>query len=64
MAAARVAVALPVSESFLYAVPGDLASHANVGCRVLVPFRGRKVPGYIIGKEPATEERELKEAPK
>ena len=61
MAVARVAVALPISETFLYAIPGDLASRANVGCRVLVPFGSRKVAGYIIGKEPATEERELKE---
>jgi primosomal protein N' (replication factor Y) len=56
-----VAVALPISETFLYAIPGELATRAEVGCRVLVPFRSRKVAGYIIGKEPVTEERDLKE---
>jgi primosomal protein N' (replication factor Y) len=58
---ARVAVALPISDTYLFAIPGELAARAEVGCRVLVPFRSRKVAGYIIGKEPVTEERDLKE---
>jgi len=56
----RVAVALPVSETFHYAVPSDLRHRALVGCRVLVPFGGRKVTGYIVEEISAAEERELK----
>jgi primosomal protein N' (replication factor Y) len=58
---ARVAVALPVAETFLYAVPDLLASKASVGSRVAVPFRRRTLTGYIIAKEPADPEMDLKE---
>jgi primosomal protein N' (replication factor Y) len=58
---ARVAVALPVAETFLYAIPDPLASRARVGSRIRVPFRSRTVTGYIIGKEPAGQEISVKE---
>jgi primosomal protein N' (replication factor Y) len=44
----QVAVALPVSGSFTYTIPGDQANKAAVGKRVLIPFSGRKVTGYIL----------------
>ncbi|NQU12919.1 MAG: hypothetical protein HQ561_02175, partial [Desulfobacteraceae bacterium] len=44
----RIAVNVPVDGTFYYAVPEDLRSGANVGCRVLVPFKNRKVMGYIL----------------
>lgn len=49
----RVAVALPVRETFHYAVPSALRSRARVGCRVLVPFGKRKVTGYIVEELPS-----------
>jgi primosomal protein N' (replication factor Y) len=58
---ARVAVALPVAETFLYAIPDRLASRAMVGSRIMVPFRSRTVTGYIVGKEPAGQEISVKE---
>jgi primosomal protein N' (replication factor Y) len=58
---ARVAVSLPVAETFLYAVPDRYASRARVGSRVVVPFRRRTLTGYIIAKEPADQEIDVKE---
>jgi len=46
-----IAVALPVREVYTYSVPDHLATMAEVGRRTLVPFRNRKVIGYIIKKE-------------
>ncbi|MFH1481341.1 MAG: primosomal protein N' [Pseudomonadota bacterium] len=56
-----VAVALPVKETFFYSLPDHLISRANIGCRVLVPLRGRKVTGYILEKRSEYEGRELKD---
>jgi len=56
-----VAVALPVSETFHYLIPDNLASKAEVGCRVLIPFRNRKVTGYILEKRSVDREEDLKE---
>ncbi|MDY7035472.1 MAG: primosomal protein N' [Thermodesulfobacteriota bacterium] len=44
----KIAVVLPVRETFIYAVPSHLVGKAEVGHRVLVPFRSRKVTGYIL----------------
>ncbi len=44
----QVAVALPVSGTFTYTIPGDQARKAAAGKRVLIPFSGRKVTGYIL----------------
>jgi len=46
----RIAVALPIKETFTYVVPDILAPRAKIGCRVLVPFNNRKVNGYILEK--------------
>jgi len=47
----RIAVNLPVRETYSYSVPDFLLKRAVTGCRALVPFRNRKVIGYIIGIE-------------
>ena len=57
----RVAITVPVKNSFTYRVPPELAPLARVGCRVLAPFHHRMVIGYILGKDPEPPERELKE---
>ena len=56
-----IAVTLPVKEVFSYNVPDNLISTAKVGCRALVPFRNRKVIGYILGKEVWDGEKGLKD---
>ncbi len=44
-----VAVAFPADKSYTYSVPEHFASSAQIGKRVLVPFSGRLLTGYIIG---------------
>ncbi len=50
-----VAIALHVKGSFTYLLPEDSENNVVIGCRVLVPFRGRRVTGYIIEKNTETE---------
>ena len=45
----KVAVALPVEQTYTYAVPAHFAEHIVVGKRVLVPFGRRSVTGYVLG---------------
>ncbi len=47
----KIAITLPVRELFSYSVPDNLMPRTDVGRRVLVPFRERKVIGYIMKKE-------------
>jgi primosomal protein N' (replication factor Y) len=56
----RVAVALPVRETFFYAIPDDLLPKAETGRRVSVPFRNRKVIGYILEKGHGDQQEGLK----
>ncbi|MFZ0447856.1 MAG: primosomal protein N' [Desulfatiglandaceae bacterium] len=44
----RIAVSLPVKETYSYAVPATLTSEVRVGLRVLVPFGSRQVTGYVM----------------
>jgi primosomal protein N' (replication factor Y) len=46
-----VAVPLPVQSAFSYAVPDGLPLPAR-GCRVVVPFAGRRVIGVVTGTAP------------
>ena len=57
----RIAVALPIKETFTYAVPDILVPKAKIGCRVLVPFNNRKVNGYILEKIVRNDQPGLKE---
>ena len=43
-----VAVTLPVKDLYTYSVPDDLAPLVATGKRVTVPFKNRKIIGYII----------------
>jgi len=44
----EVAVGLPVSKTFHYLIPESMQGSLQVGMRVLVPFKGRKVTGFAI----------------
>ena len=57
----RVAVTLPVEETYVYLVPRDLEGGAQVGARVEVPFGKRKVTGYILEHAVPVEDKALKE---
>ncbi len=55
-----VAVALPVYNTYTYAVPESLFPFIDVGKRVLVPFRKRRVTGYILDTSSKTDLKEVK----
>ena len=57
----RIAVTVPVRGTFVYAVPESLSRKAQVGCRALVPFKNRKITGYILEKVPWEKNQTLKE---
>ncbi len=44
----EVAVALPVSKTFTYAVSSPLSHFISTGKRVLVPFGRRRITGYVL----------------
>jgi primosomal protein N' (replication factor Y) len=44
----EVAVGLPVFKTFHYRIPDKMKGSLQVGMRVLVPFKGRKVTGFSI----------------
>jgi primosomal protein N' (replication factor Y) len=54
---AEVAVPVHVRQTFTYNLPGDLASRADVGSRVTVPFGQKTLTGFIVAlhEEPAGE---------
>ena len=46
---AQVALALPLSEPFVYRIPSHLEGRMDLGFRVLVPLRRRIVTGFVVG---------------
>ncbi|MBU4001110.1 MAG: hypothetical protein KKB94_02205, partial [Proteobacteria bacterium] len=44
----QVAVTLPVAGTYTYSATAELASMVVPGKRVLVPFGGRRVTGYVL----------------
>src|SRR4051812_44288724 len=44
-----VALPLPLFQAYTYSVPDDLAQRASLGSRVVVPVRGRKEMGVVVG---------------
>ena len=44
----EVAVGLPVSKTFHYLIPEKIRESIQIGMRVFVPFKGRKVTGFTI----------------
>ena len=44
----EVAIGLPVSKTFHYRIPERLRGTLQIGMRVLVPFKGRKITGFTL----------------
>jgi primosomal protein N' (replication factor Y) len=44
----EVAVGLPIHKTFHYRIPEKMKDSLQVGMRVLVPFKGRKVAGFTL----------------
>ncbi len=60
----EVAIALPVSKTFHYLIPEEMKGSIQIGVRVLVPFKRRKVTGFtidLLDKAPQELEGKLKE---
>ena len=57
---AEVAVALPVRGRFHYRISDGLSRALEVGHRVVVPFGGRRVVGFVLGLSPPPEGLELR----
>jgi len=51
----NVVLPLPLDQAFTYRVPERLAAVADVGCRVLVPFRNRRLTGVIVEEGPPSD---------
>ena len=47
-----VVLPLPLDQAYTYRVPEALADATQVGARVLVPFRNRRLTGVIVGEGP------------
>ena len=45
----QVAIPIPNEDTFSYSVPSHLRRGAEIGKRVLVPFKNRKMLGFIVG---------------
>src|SRR5205085_8998787 len=50
-----VAVPLPFFKPLTYAVPDDMRARVAVGSRVVVPVRGRREMGFVVGEGVAKE---------
>ncbi|MBT9132510.1 MAG: Primosomal protein N' [Firmicutes bacterium] len=46
---AKVVVGVPVEKAFYYALPEEMTGEVIPGVRVVVPFSGRKLTGYVVG---------------
>ncbi len=57
---AKVMVGLPVEFSFDYLIPRQMIGKAKIGCRVWVPFRNRKLVGYIVDTATNSKFKEIK----
>ena len=43
----NVALPVPLRTTFTYAVPDELRTQVQIGCRVLVPFRKKSLVGVV-----------------
>jgi primosomal protein N' (replication factor Y) len=57
----EIAVTLPVKETYSYGIPERLVSRTEIGRRVWVPFRNRKIIGYIIDRKTGDRGQDFKE---
>lgn len=63
-AIAEIAVCLPLEKTFHYIIPETMKESIQIGMRVLVPFGGRKITGFVIDlldQPPKELEEKLKE---
>jgi len=58
----KVLLNLPLDQSFNYKVPAELSSRIQIGRKVMVPFKGKVISGFVVGEtERGQKRRGLKE---
>ncbi len=57
---AEVALPLPLSQTFFYLIPEDWQSQVQIGARVLVPFRGRVLTGFVVSLKKRRAKRDIR----
>ena len=45
---AQVAVPIPIYQTYTYEIPSELESAIRPGYRIIVPFKKRKITGYVV----------------
>ncbi len=58
---AQVVVDLPIDRIFHYSIPEGMREEIDVGKRVMVPFAGRRLTGYVVGLASRTPVARVKE---
>lgn len=58
---AQVALALPIDKLFHYRIPDTLTPQVEEGKRIWVPFRNRRMVGFVVGLSDSTEVKETKD---
>ena len=48
IAEVAIPISLSLNSSFDYAIPKDIQPEVKIGCRVLIPFRSRRLTGYVV----------------
>ncbi len=57
---AEVALPLPLSQTFFYLIPEPWQSRIQIGVRVLVPFRGRALTGFVVNLKKRRAKRDIR----
>jgi primosomal protein N' (replication factor Y) len=57
---AEVALPLPLSQTFFYLIPEHWQSRVQIGARVLVPFRGRVLTGFVVSLKKRRAKRDVR----
>ena len=60
MVFAKVVLGLPIEGPFDYLIPTELESKVKIGARCSVPFRNRKMVGFIVGLSGQTDIKKVK----
>ncbi|MGH9388294.1 MAG: replication restart helicase PriA, partial [Vicinamibacteria bacterium] len=56
----EIALPLPLPQTFTYSIPKNFGRPLRLGDRVLVPFRKKRVTGFVVGFPERTERRDLR----
>ena len=60
MVFAKVVLGLPIEGPFDYLIPEELEPKVKIGARCIVPFRNRKMVGFIVGLSGQTDIKKVK----